>query len=142
MVNLKKTKINFNKKNNKSINLLIKYLPCFFKGEILIVLGILVLSLAYYKVSSYDSYLYYFTFLFVALGAFITGRATYNRLGGRGIISGFLGSLPIAIINIAIILIVFSGLGTFSGLSPVGTQVICAFGTSVALPVPQSKPIE
>lgn len=103
MVNLKKTKINFNKKNNKSINLLIKYLPCFFKGEILIVLGILVLSLAYYKVSSYDSYLYYFTFLFVALGAFITGRATYNRLGGRGIISGSLGSLPIAIINIAII---------------------------------------
>ena len=103
MVNLKKTKINFNKKNNKSINLLIKYLPCFFKGEILIVLGILVLSLAYYKISSYDSYLYYFTFLFVALGAFITGRATYNRLGGRGIISGFLGSLPIAIINIAIV---------------------------------------
>jgi hypothetical protein len=41
--------------------------------------------------------------LFVALGSFITGRATYNRLGGRGIISGSLGSLPIGIINIAII---------------------------------------
>ena len=101
MVNLKKTKINF--KNNKSINLLLKYLPCFFKGEILIVLGILVLSLAYYKISGYDSYLYYLTYLFVALGSFITGRATYNRLGGRGIISGSLGSLPIGIINIAII---------------------------------------
>ncbi len=103
MVNLKKTKINFNKKNNKSINLLLKYLPCFFKGEILIVLGILVLSLAYYKISGYDSYLYYLTYLFVALGSFITGRAAYNRLGGRGIISGSLGSLPIGIINIAII---------------------------------------
>ena len=103
MVNLKKTKINFNKKNNKNINLLLKYLPCFFKGEILIILGILVLSLAYYKISGYDSYLYYLTYLFVALGSFITGRATYNRLGGRGIISGSLGSLPIGIINIAII---------------------------------------
>jgi hypothetical protein len=67
MVNLKKTKINFNKKNNKSINLLLKYLPCFFKGEILIVLGILVLSLAYYKISGYDSYLYYLTYFVRAL---------------------------------------------------------------------------
>ncbi len=103
MVKLEKTKINFNKKNNKSINLLFKYLPCFLKGEILIVLGILVLSLAYYKITGYDSYLYYLTYLFIALGAFITGRATYNRLGGRGIISGALSSLPIAIINITII---------------------------------------
>ena len=102
MLNFKNGKINLNKKNSNKINLFLKYLPCFLKGEILIIFGILVLSLAYYKLTGYNNYLYYLTYLFIALGGFITGRATYKKLGGRGIVSGLLGSLPITFINLVI----------------------------------------
>ena len=105
MLDFKNIKPKFNKKNSNSFNLLFKYLPCFLKGEVMIIFGIFVLSFAYYKISGYNNILYYSTFLVVASSAFITGRATYKKLGGRGIISGFLGSLPIAIINTLIVYI-------------------------------------
>ena len=102
MLDFKKSKINFNKKNNNNINLILKYLPCFLIGELIIIAGIFVLSLAYYKIPGSNSYLYYFTFLIVGFGSFITGKKTYKRLGGRGFLSGILGTLPIALINLLI----------------------------------------
>jgi len=105
MYNLKKKKINYNKKNNKYIDLLLKYLPCFFKGELIIIFGILVLTFAYYKISGDNNYLYYFSLIIIALGSFFTGNNTYKKFGGRGIVSGFIGSLPLAFINLMIVLI-------------------------------------
>jgi putative membrane protein (TIGR04086 family) len=105
MSDLKKKKINYNKKNNKYIDLLLKYLPCFFKGELVIVFGILVLTFAYYKISGDNNYLYYFSLIIIALGSFFTGNNTYKKFGGRGIVSGFIGSLPLAFINLMIVLI-------------------------------------
>jgi len=105
MKNLKKKKINYNKKNNKYIDLLLKYLPCFFKGELIIIFGILVLTFAYYKISGDNNYLYYFSLIIIALGSFFTGNNTYKKFGGRGIVSGFIGSLPLAFINLMIVLI-------------------------------------
>ena len=103
MFDLKNVKVNLNKKNNNNISMLLKYLPCLLKGEALFILGILVVSFAYFKLTGYSDILYYLTFLFMALGSFVTGRATYKRFGGRGIVTGILGSLPVAIINILII---------------------------------------
>ncbi len=103
MFDFKKSKINLNKKNNDNINLFLKYLPCFLLGELIIIVGILVLSLSYYKIPGNNSYLYYLTFLVIAFGSFVTGKKTYKRLGGRGIVSGILGTLPIALINLGII---------------------------------------
>ena len=103
MFDLKNVKVNLNKKNNNKISLLLKYLPCLLKGEALFILGILVVSFAYFKLTGYSDILYYLTFLFMALGSFVTGRTTYKRFGGRGIVTGILGSLPVAIINILII---------------------------------------
>jgi len=105
MSDLKKKKINYNKKNNKYIDLLLKYLPCFFKGELIIIFGILVLTFAYYKISGDNNYLYYFSLIIIALGSFFTGNNTYKKFGGRGIVSGFIGSLPLAFINLMIVLI-------------------------------------
>ena len=105
MSDLKKKKINYNKKNNKYIDLLLKYLPCFIKGELVIVFGILVLTFAYYKISGDNNYLYYFSLIIIALGSFFTGNNTYKKFGGRGIVSGFIGSLPLAFINLMIVLI-------------------------------------
>lgn len=103
MSDLKKKKFNYNKKNKKYIDLLLKYLPCFLKGELVIVFGILVLTFAYYKISGDNNYLYYFSLIIIALGSFFTGNYTYKKFGGRGIVSGFLGALPIAIVNLIII---------------------------------------
>ncbi len=105
MSDLKKKKINYNKKNNKYIDLLLKYLPCFFKGELIIIFGILVLTFAYYKISGDNNYMYYFSLIIIALGSFFTGNNTYKKFGGRGIVSGFIGSLPLAFINLMIVLI-------------------------------------
>ena len=105
MSDLKKKKLYYNKKNNKYIDLLLKYLPCFFKGELVIVFGILVLTFAYYKISGDNNYLYYFSLIIIALGSFFTGNNTYKKFGGRGIVSGFIGSLPLAFINLMIVLI-------------------------------------
>lgn len=105
MSDLKKKKINYTKKNNKYIDLLLKYLPCFIKGELVIVFGILVLTFAYYKISGDNNYLYYFSLIIIALGSFFTGNNTYKKFGGRGIVSGFIGSLPLAFINLMIVFI-------------------------------------
>ncbi len=99
MIDYKKSKINLNKKKNNNINLLLKYLPCFLKGEMLTILGILVLSFAYYKLTGYNDYLYYLNYLFISFGSFVAGSSIYKKIGGRGIVSGALGSLPLAIIN-------------------------------------------
>ena len=40
-------KVQFNKKESKKFKLLFKYLPNFFKGFLIIMIGILVLSLTY-----------------------------------------------------------------------------------------------
>ena len=105
MSDLKKKKLYYNKKNNKYIDLLLKYLPCFLKGEVVIIFGILVLTFAYYKISGDNNYLYYFSLIIIALGSFFTGNNTYKKFGGRGIVSGFIGSLPLAFINLMIVFI-------------------------------------
>lgn len=103
MLKLKKLKVNQTKKNNPKLNLLLKYLPGFIKGEAIIIIGILILSFAYYKLTGYSEFFYYTTYVFIALGSFVTGSNTYKNFEGRGIISGFSGALPLALINLIIV---------------------------------------
>ena len=92
-------------KNSKKISIILKYLPCFFKGAIIMFGGILVLTLTYYKISQKSDVLYYLCYLFFAFGAFVTGNSTFHKLGGRGIVSGTLGALPLMVISLSFILI-------------------------------------
>ena len=89
----------FKLKNKKAksdiLNIIVKYLPCLVKGGVITAIGILVLSFAYYKMSSHSIILYYLNYLFIALGAFITGNSTYYKFGGRGIVAGGLGVIPL-----------------------------------------------
>ena len=99
----------FNKKSkydSKKFKFLLKYLPCFLKSFLIAFLGILVLSFAYYKLSTHSDVIYYLTYLFIALGGFIAGNSTYHKLGGRGIVVGALGSLPVVIV-LYVVLAVF-----------------------------------
>lgn len=91
------------KSDSKYLNLILKYIPCLLKGLILTVIGILVLSFAYYKMTGHPAFLYYLNYLFLGFGTFITGNSTYHKLGGRGIVAGILGSLPLLLIDIIII---------------------------------------
>ncbi len=93
------------KHNSKYVNLALKYIPCLIKGIIITIVGILVLSFAYYKMSSNSVILYYLTYLFIALGAFVTGNSTYHKLGGRGIVAGTIGSIPLIVCDLISVLI-------------------------------------
>ncbi|MBE6747753.1 MAG: TIGR04086 family membrane protein [Ruminococcaceae bacterium] len=98
----------FNKKSkydSKKFKLILKYLPCFLKGFLITALGILVLSFAYYKLSTHSVIIYYLTYLFIALGGFVAGNSTYHKLGGRGIVVGAIGALPVAVVIYAILAI-------------------------------------
>ncbi len=94
-----------NKKSKKDFSLIFKYLPCFFVGVISTLLGILVLALAYYKLSLNSEFTYYFTYIFISFGAFLTGYSTYKKFKNRGIVSGALGAVPLLVFNLIFILI-------------------------------------
>ena len=51
--------------------------------------------------------IYYSNYFFVALASFITGNSSYFKFKGRGIITGFLGALPL-VLSILIFIAVFS----------------------------------
>lgn len=93
--------------NNQLLNLLLKYLPCFLKGFLVFVFGILVLTLAYYKMSSHKETINYLIYIFICLGAFLVGKSTFNKFKGRGILTGALGSVPYFLV-ILILVLVFS----------------------------------
>ncbi len=93
------------KHNSKYVNLALKYIPCLIKGLIITIVGILILSFAYYKMSSHSVVLYYLNYLFIALGTFVTGNSTYHKLGGRGIVSGAIGSIPLMVFDLISVLI-------------------------------------
>ena len=94
-----------NKNSKKDFTFIFKYLPCFFAGVISTLTGILVLALAYYKLSLNSENSYYITYIFISLGAFFTGYLTYKKFKNRGIISGSLGAVPLVIFNLIFILI-------------------------------------
>lgn len=91
----------------KDYNIFFKYIPCFFTGVLIMILGILAVSIMYYKSASEFNYLYFITYIFIIAGAFFTGNLTHKKLGGRGFISGFLGSVPLIIFDL-ILITVFS----------------------------------
>lgn len=112
-------------KDSKNIKLFLKYLPCFFKGFLIIVIGILVLSFAYYKLSEHSPIIYYISYLFFAFGGFVSGNSLHKKVGGRGILTGTLGALPVALlIYLAIALISINNLSIFSLICP----LICIVG--------------
>jgi hypothetical protein len=84
----KNKKVNFNK--NETISIFLKYIPAFLKGFILMLLGILVLTFAYYKLQEKNDLLYFSCFFIIAISAFFTGSSTYKKLSGRGIVAGAL----------------------------------------------------
>lgn len=99
----KNKKVNFNK--NETISIFIKYIPAFLKGFILMLFGILVLTFAYYKLQEKNDLLYFSCFFIIAISAFFTGSSTYKKLSGRGIIAGTLGTVPLTIVELCLILI-------------------------------------
>jgi len=107
------------KKDSKNIKLFLKYLPCFFKGFLIVVAGILVLSFAYYKLTEHSWIIYYTSYLFLFLGGFVSGNSLHKKAGGRGILTGTLGALPIAFFSYLILIIVcFKNLSMFSLFAP------------------------
>jgi len=113
------------KKESKNIKLLLKYLPCFLKGFLIVVIGILVLSFAYYKLSEHSWIIYYISYLFLFSGGFVSGNSLHKKAGGRGILIGTIGALPIALISYLILSIVaFKDLSIFSFITP----LICVLG--------------
>jgi hypothetical protein len=44
-------------------------------------------------------------FFIIAISAFFTGSSTYKKLSGRGIIVGTLGTVPLTIVELCLILI-------------------------------------
>ena len=107
------------KKESKNIKLLLKYLPCFLKGFLIVVIGILVLSFAYYKLSEHSWIIYYISYLFLFFGGFVSGNSLHKKAGGRGILTGTLGALPLAFISYLILIIVsLKNLSIFSLISP------------------------
>lgn len=112
-------------KDSKNIKLFLKYLSCFLKGFFTIVIGILVLSFAYYKLSEHSVIIYYISYLFYIFGGFISGSSFHKKAGGRGILTGTLGALPVAFVSY-LILIAFSfkSLTVFSLISP----LVCILG--------------
>ena len=112
-------------KDSKNIKLLFKYIPCFLKSFSIIVIGILVLSFAYYKLSEHSVIIYYISYLFFVFGGFISGSSFYKKVGGRGILTGTLGALPVTFISY-LILIAFSfkSLTVFSLIAP----LVCILG--------------
>lgn len=99
----KNKKVNFNK--NETISIFLKYIPAFLKGFILMLFGILVLTFAYYKLQEKNDLLYFSCFFIIAISAFFTGSSTYKKLSGRGIIVGTLGTVPLTIVELCLILI-------------------------------------
>ena len=121
-------KVKLNKKDSKRIKLFFKYFPCFLKGFIIIVIGILVLSFAYYKLSEHSSIIYLFSYLFLFFGGFISGNSTHKKVGGRGIITGTFGALPVALFTYIILIIsTFKNLSIFSLICP----MICIIGGTI-----------
>ena len=114
-----------NKKDSKNMKLFLKYLPCFFKGFLIVVIGILVLSFAYYKLSEHSWIIYYISYLFLLLGGFVSGNSLHKKAGGRGILTGTLGALAVAFISYLILIIVaFKNLSIFSLIAP----LVCVLG--------------
>ncbi len=121
-------KVQFNKKESKKFKLLFKYLPSFFKGFLIIMIGILVLSLTYYKTSDHSIVINYISYLFLLLGGFISGNSTHKKVGGMGIITGTLGALPVALFTyILLIIFTFESLSFYSLLCP----LICIVGGTI-----------
>ncbi len=113
------------KKDSKNIKLFLKYLPCFLKGFLIVVVGILVLSFAYYKLSKHSWIIYYISYLFLLFGGFVSGNSLHKKAGGRGILIGTLGALPVAFISYLILIIVaFKNLSIFSLIAP----LVCVLG--------------
>ena len=112
-------------KDSKNIKFFLKYLPCFLKGFLIIIIGILVLSFAYYKLSEHSTIIYYISYLFFVFGGFVSGSSFHKKAGGRGILTGTLGDLPVAFVSY-LILIVFSfkSLTVFSLIAP----LVCTVG--------------
>lgn len=96
-------KVKLNKKDSKNLKLLLKYLPCFIKGFLIIVFGILVLSFTYYKLSEHSIIINYISYLFLLLGGFVSGNSTHKKIGGRGILTGALGAIPVSLVTYLII---------------------------------------
>lgn len=92
------------KSDSQNLNLILKYMPCLIKGLLITMVGILVLSFAYYKMSGHSVVFYYLNYLFIAFGAFVTGNATYHKSGGRGIVAGAIGAIPLMLIDLILIL--------------------------------------
>lgn len=112
------------KKDSKNIKFFLKYLPCFLKGFFVTVIGILALGFTYYKLSEYTQVIYYITYLVFIFGGFVSGNSTHKKIGGRGIISGTLGVLPVSVVIYLILIIT-----TFRDLSII--SLLCPFSITI-----------
>lgn len=90
---------------SKGEKLLLRYLPCFFYGCATVLFGLAVLAFAYYKTSSRPQTLYYLVYLFLALAAFLTGSAAFDKLGGRGFLTGLFSAVPLTLALLLVVLI-------------------------------------
>ena len=121
-------KLKSNKKDSEILKLLFKYLPCFLKGILCIAIGILVLSFSYYKMSDHSIVIYYMCYLFLVLGGFVSGNSSHKKIGGRGIVAGSLGALPVALFFYILLLIFsFKVLTIYSLICP----LMCVVGGAI-----------
>lgn len=89
------------KKQNKAL----VWLSTVVKGLAVSAVCFLLLSLLIYKVND-TSFYYYAIFFCVSLGAFISGYISYQKLGGRGILCGFISAMILLLLFFVTILFV------------------------------------
>jgi hypothetical protein len=64
----------------------------------------------------------------LVFGGFISGNSTHKKVGGRGIVTGTLGALPVALFTyIILIIFTFKNLSIFSLICP----MICIIGGTI-----------
>lgn len=120
-------KVNKKVERNEFFELLKKYLSSYLKGITVVICGILITSLAYYKTSINSDYIYYLNYFFIAVGAFITGNSTHKKFKGRGIINGVLGAVPL-VLSILVFIATFS-YNTISSFVLIIVPITLLFGS-------------
>ncbi|MBE6802230.1 MAG: TIGR04086 family membrane protein [Ruminococcaceae bacterium] len=97
------------KLTNKNYNIPTLYAFSVIKGLVIFISGLLFCAFMVLK-SPQSNFFYYMVYVFVALGAFLSGFSASKRINGRGFIKGLISSAAymLVIIILSIILMKFN----------------------------------
>lgn len=97
-------------KRKKNYNIPTLYCFAVLKGLIIFIFGVLITSILVLKSTSQSSFIYYLSYIFIGLGAFICGFDAYKKIKGRGFVNGIISSAvySVFVIFLAVCLMQFN----------------------------------